>query len=170
MEDVMALTDKELQQNTEDIIDIEIAPIKRKRFRLNGDNSKIIELNTSDLSIADRLEKGWAALQKIAEKISNVNVEDENFTKVLQEYNQEMKDQIDYIFDAEVADKAADGGTMYDPYNGVLRYEHILDTLLHLYETNITKEFNAMKRRVNKHTEKYTGAKKSTPSRRTTKK
>ena len=168
----MALTDKELQKVAveDDIIDIEIAPIKRKKFRLNGDNNKVIALNISDLNIATRLEKGWKELQNIAEKVANVNVDEENFTDVLQEYNQEMKDQIDYIFDSEVADKAADGGTMYDPYNGVLRYEHILDTLLKLYETNITKEFNAMKRRVTKHTEKYTGPKKSSTTRRTTKK
>lgn len=67
MEDNMALTDNELQEKEvqtpdsqiqDDIIDVEIKPIKRKRFRLNGDNNKIIELNTSDLNISVRLEKG----------------------------------------------------------------------------------------------------------------
>lgn len=81
-----------------------------------------------------------------------------------------MRDELDYIFDAKVADKASDGGTMYDPYGGVLRYEHILDTLLSLYTTNINKEFSAIKRRVSKHTDKYTGPKKSSTTRRNTKK
>lgn len=170
----MALTDKELQeqqpeaQAQDDIIDVEIAPIKRKRFRLNGDNNKVIELNTSDLGISVRLEKGWDELQKLANKVANVDTDKADFTELLQDIDKKMRDEIDYIFDAEVADKASDGGTMYDPYGGILRYEHILDTLLPLYTTNINKEFAAIKRRVSKHTDKY--AKKPSTTRRTTKK
>lgn len=179
MEDNMALTDKELQEKEvqtsdsqiqDDIIDVEIKPIKRKRFRLNGDNNKIIELNTSDLNISVRLEKGWEELQKLANSVANVDTDEEDFSTLLQEYDKKMRDELDYIFDAKVADKASDGGTMYDPYGGVLRYEHILDTLLSLYTTNINKEFSAIKRRVSKHTDKYTVPKKSSTTRRTTKK
>ena len=175
----MALTDKELQEKEvqtsdsqiqDDIIDVEIKPIKRKKFRLNGDNNKIIELNTSDLNISVRLEKGWEELQKLANSVADVDTDEEDFSTLLQECGGGGGGGGNYIFDAKVADKASDGGTMYDPYGGVLRYEHILDTLLSLYTTNINKEFSAIKRRVRKHTDKYTGPKKSSTTRRTTKK
>ena len=150
----------------DDIVDIEITPIKRKRFRLNGDPDKVIALNMSDLGLYSRLEKGYAKLRQIASEIADVDFDPEKddvetletAMSTLDKLNDAMKEQIDYIFDAEVADKACDGGTMYDPYNGTLRYEHILETLLGLYESNISKEFKAMQRNMAKHTAKYTQA------------
>jgi len=148
----------------DDIVDIEIAPIKRKRFRLNGDNNKVISLNMSDLGLYNRLEKGYAKLRQIANEITDVEFDPETddievlnkAMATLDKLDMAMREQIDYIFDAEVADKAADGGTMYDPYNGTLRYEHIIETLLGLYETNIAKEFKVMQKKMSKHTAKYT--------------
>ena len=96
----MALTDKELQEkelevthSQDDIIDVEIAPIKRKRFRLNGDNNKVIELNTSDLGISVRLEKGWDELQKLANKVANVDTDKADFTELLQDIDKKMRDE-----------------------------------------------------------------------------
>ena len=100
----MALTDKELQEKEvqtsdsqiqDDIIDVEIKPIKRKRFRLNGDNNKIIELNTSDLNISVRLEKGWEELQKLANSVANVDTDKEDFSTLSQEYDKKMRDELD---------------------------------------------------------------------------
>ena len=57
----MALTDEtknNVQVPEDDIIDINLDGIKRKRFRINGIPGAIIELNVSDLGIVDRLEKG----------------------------------------------------------------------------------------------------------------
>ena len=83
----MALTDDKLNDinipSEDNIVDITIAPIKRQRFRLNGDNNKVIELNTSDLGISTRLEKGWKELQKLVEDVANVDVEKENYLDLL---------------------------------------------------------------------------------------
>ena len=46
----------------EDIQDIDLSAIKKKRFRINGDSSKILELNTSDLSISSRLSAAYERL------------------------------------------------------------------------------------------------------------
>ena len=47
-----------------DIIDINLQGIAKTKFRINGEPGAIIELNLSDLSIMDRLEKGMKDLQK----------------------------------------------------------------------------------------------------------
>ena len=40
-----------LPAQDDDIQDLNLSAIKKKRFRINGDSNKILELNTSDLSI-----------------------------------------------------------------------------------------------------------------------
>ena len=153
----MAVSDKKvLATNNDDIIDIEIAAIKRQKFRINSDPTKVIELYISDLGIVDRLEKGYKNLQNLAEKVKDLDTDDADLSNSLREIDDAMREQIDYIFDADVANKLCDGGTMYDPWGGEMRYEHILETLLKLYEGNISHEFALMKRRVAKHTAKYT--------------
>lgn len=164
----MALIDKNTVE--EEIIDIDIAPIKRKKFRINGDGSRIIELNISDLGIIGRLEDGYKKLQNCVMKVAEVDTESKatDIKAALRDIDAEMCAVIDYIFDASVSTVCADGGTMYDPYNGVLRYEHILETLLSLYEENIKNESLAIQKRMQKHTSKYTKASSTKPSSRKT--
>ena len=47
-----------------DVIDIDLSPTKKKSFRIDGDNSRIIYLNTSDVNIAIRLEELYPKLLK----------------------------------------------------------------------------------------------------------
>ena len=154
----------EIKEADDGVVDINIEAIKRKRFRLNGDPNKVIELNMSDLGLYSRLEKGYAKLQEIASKVAEVELDPtsdsiEELDKAmdaLDTLDVAMKEQLDYIFDYPVAEKACDGGTMYDPCGGMLRYEHIIEVLLGLYENNIVKEFKTMRTNMSKHTAKYT--------------
>jgi hypothetical protein len=79
----------------------------------------------------------------------------------LKELNDGMCREIDYIFDAPVSDKFTDGGSMYDPINGMFRYEYILDTITALYENDLNREFTKMRHRINTRTAKYTAPGKS---------
>ena len=142
-----------------DVVDIQIELPKKSRFRINGDSSKILELNTSDTSILKRLEEGYAELQKEMSKVSDLDPKDEGFTQKLEDIDKMMRDQIDYIFDSNVSEICASRGTMYDPCNGKVTFEHIIDTLLGLYEKNINDEYSKIKKRVRKHTDKYIGRK-----------
>ena len=142
-----------------DVIDIQMELPKKSRFRINGDSNKMLELNISDLGIIKRLEKGYEALQSEMSKVGELNPEDEKFTEKLEDIDKMMRDQIDYIFDSNVSEICASNGTMYDPWNGQVRFEHIIDTLLGLYEKNINDEYRKMKNRVRKHTDKYIGKK-----------
>lgn len=148
----------------DDIIDIDLTPIKRKRFRINGDSSKILELNTSDVGIVSRLSKLYPKLQKLAEEATTFSEEELNdnseeglakFAGKLETIDSKMSKLVDELFDAEVSAVCKDGGSMYDPFSGMFRFEHIINTLSKLYENNFNDEFTKIRKRVDKHTNKY---------------
>ena len=148
----------------EEIIDIDLGEIKRKKFRINGDSNKILELNTSDVNIVSRLTKVYPKLQKLAEEAVTFSEEELNdnteeglarFATKLETIDTKMSNLIDELFDANVSEMCKDGGSMYDPFSGMFRFEHIISTLSKLYENNFNSEFSKMRQRVDKHTHKY---------------
>lgn len=156
------------EEPVDDIQDINLSAIKKKRFRINGDSSKILELNTSDLGISSRLSSAYERLTKNMEEVGEIlsglpddeseltDEKEEIIQEKLQEIDAKMKKEMDYIFDAPVSKICCDGGSMYDPFEGMFRFEHIIDALTKLYETNLNSEFSKMKRRVSAKTSKYT--------------
>ena len=152
------------------VVDINIASMKKQRFRINGDNSKILELNTSDMGIVTRLSELYPKLQELADKASQIGADDDEASDDIDTFKKQldklggqlkdidagMRDYIDKLFDANVSETCAPFGNMYDIVNGQFRYDNIIDTLAELYEANIEKETLALKNRLAKKTEKYT--------------
>lgn len=145
--------------------DIDLSPIRKKRFRIDGDNNRYLELNTSDMSIVNRLEQLYPKLEKLAKDASlkQVDLRDENneisITKISQaltKIDMQMRDIIDDIFQSNVSEMCAPSGSMFDPFNGEFRYEHIIDVISKLYANNINAEFKQMATRLKKRTSKYT--------------
>ena len=71
----------------------------------------------------------------------------------------EMRQLVDEIFDSNVSEVCAPSGSMFDPFNGTFRYEHIIDVLSKLYKNNLNSEFKKMSARIRKKTSKYTKGK-----------
>ena len=153
----MALTDN--KEKVEDVVDISLEGIQKTRFRINGRNDCIIELNISDLGISGRLEKGLKKLQDEMTSISNIADDDEQLSDKLLEADKHMREYIDFIFDSPVSEVLGKGGTMYDPINGEFRYEKIIDGLTKLYKDNLNAEYKKINMRIKKHTDKYTSKK-----------
>jgi len=143
----------------------------RKRFRIDGDDNRVLELNTSDLNLITRLRSAYPQLKDIAQNafkdLPDAVIEDENYdfmedeatsklSEALQDADTKMRSLLDYIFDSNVSELCAPHGSMFDPVNGKLRFEHIIDTLAPLYETDISTEMNKVTANVSKHTAKYT--------------
>lgn len=143
------------------IVDIDLSITRKKRFRIDGDDNRIIELNTSDMTILNRLDEADKQLRELADKATfgmSETGEDDNadVVKELLATDKQMRAIIDYLFDAPVSDVCAPDGSMYDPFNGKYRFEHIMETLFALYEKNISEEIKKMRKNVQKHTDKYT--------------
>lgn len=140
-----------------DVIDIEFKELQKKRFRLDRDNNRIIELDTSDMSTIRRLEEIYPKMMTMVNEAHTRIADDtEDVLETLERIDKEMRDMIDYAFNSKVADKACPEGTLYDPFNGKFRFEYIMDKLIGLYDSNLKSEYNMMQKRVNKHTAKYT--------------
>ncbi len=135
----------------------------KKRFRVDGDNAKIIELDVSDLSMITRFNESYPKLLEIEKDVRSIQTEGETdekalgmLTTKLSSADTKMRELIDYIFDTNLCEIVSPTGTMYDPIDGMLRYERILDTFANLYATNIHTEVDKLKSRIRKHTNKYT--------------
>ena len=145
---------------------------KKKRFSVGGDVNNVVELDTSDLGVANRLSKSmkdfkdlenkWNALNESANTIIDTDDMEvamqstEDFSKQFDELELQVRGLIDKVFDSEVADKCLGSSSAFSPINGYFKYEHIITALLNCYEQQIKDEapkFNA--RKINKYTNKY---------------
>lgn len=155
----------------EDIKDISLST--KKSFRIDGDNNRIIWLDTSDMNIMVRLDEVYPEMRKLAieaqdrlakSEVSKTEGEEtsplNDISAILKDIDKQMREKIDYIFASEVADVCEPTGNMYDPVNGEFRFEHIIDVLTTLYANNIKAEYKKMADRVKKHTAKYTNKRK----------
>lgn len=155
--------------NNQEVVDINLEGSRRKRFRIDKDDNRILELDTTDLSIIDRFQKKY---NEMIELIDNAfkNVSTDAVTKEdgemdteyidsvigsISDVNIKMREIIDQIFNSNVSEVCAPFGSMLDPINGKFRFEHIFDTLIPLYENDIDAEMKKMNARVQKHTSKY---------------
>lgn len=142
-------------ENTNKIIDLNLDSVAKTKIRINGDNNSILELNLSDLTIAERLEKGYEKLQNNIKKLSDFDTEADNLSEQLHEVDNDMREVIDYIFDSNVSEVCCKSGTMFDLKDGVYKFESILEALTKLYSDTLNSEYKAMKRRVQQQTSKY---------------
>lgn len=155
-----------LVENDTNFVDIQIPGVSKQRFRINGDNDKILELNTSDVNIISRLNKGYNELMNLVNKVSEISTaaddkeptekQLEKMAVKLDEIDGKMRGWVDYIFDSNVSEVCAGNASMYDPTDGKFRFEHIIESLGKLYAGTVNEEFEKMRKRVSKHTNKYT--------------
>ena len=154
-----------------DIIDLDLSVTKKKKFRFDKDDNRIVEINTSDMNLIQRVSEAYPKLQALQTKASKLtegldveNNESETsslddittMAERLSAVDTEMRELLDYMFDAPVSAAAAPNGSMYDPFNGSFRYEHIIAVVTKQYEDNLQSEFSKMEKQMKKHTAKYT--------------
>lgn len=155
---------------TNDVVDIELKSLKKQRFRINGDDDKILELNTSDMGIITRLSEFYPKLQALADKAASIGMDESvdskdspekfaeelaKFGAQLKEIDGEMRQYLDELFEANVSETCAPFGNMFDIVGGQFRYDNIIDKLSDLYEHNIERETKALKNRLAQKVEKY---------------
>ena len=145
--------------------DIDLSATRKKRFRIDGDNNRYLELNVSDMTIINRLETLYPRLEKLSQdaalkQLDKEDTEDEKsltrISNALTKIDVQMRQILDEIFDSDVSAKCAPSGSMFDPFNGTFRFEHILDVITKLYENNLNAEYKKMSEKMKKRTAKYT--------------
>lgn len=149
----------------EQLNNIDLNVTQRKEFTINGDPTKILRLNTSDLSMITRLNVLYPKLQTLAqEALGSFDIDESDDVETfiaktsasLVKIDTEMRRLIDELFDSNVSEMCAPEGTMYDPINGKLRFQYIIETLSALYQRDLNAEVAKTTAHISKYTSKYT--------------
>ena len=90
--------DKDVIDN--DIVDIDFKEIQKKRFRLDRDNDRVIELNISDLLLVKRLEEVYPKMLNMVTKANDMVTEDTDEIDALIAIDNELKELLNYAFDS----------------------------------------------------------------------
>ena len=101
--------------NHQNITDIDLSVLERKKFRINGDDNRILALNTSDLNILSRLRNAYPKLMELTNdavekwpkniegleetELSPENKELNDVIDILADIDSKMRQLIDYIFE-----------------------------------------------------------------------
>lgn len=150
-----------------EIIDLDLSVTKKKKFRFDKDDTRVVEVNTSDMNLMQRVTEAYPKLQDLQDKASKLTegLDTETTDAIgdmttmaerLSAVDAEMRELLDFMFDAPISAAAAPSGSMYDPFNGSFRYEHIIALMMKQYEDNLQSEFKKMEKQLKKHTDKYT--------------
>lgn len=144
-------------------LELDLSPIRKKSIRIDGDDSRILYLNTSDMNIVARMNNLYPALKALAEdstkelpKSDDAEKDIADMAEYFTDIDTRMRNIMDELFDGNVSEVCAPSGNMYDIINGGFRYEFIMESLLNLYSDNIAKETKKIQKRVQSHTDKYT--------------
>lgn len=162
------MVDETINKQAEpEITKIDLGFVEKRKFEINGDISRILELNVSDLNAIPRYNEAYPKLEAFMQDVQKelAATEDKDDLTVigdtLVKIDREMRKCIDYIFDTNASEVCAPSGNMFDPIGGQFRYERIVDVLSGLYSSGISSELKKMKDNAKKYTSKYSTTKKS---------
>lgn len=153
---------KEVEEN-KNVINLDLSETARTKIWINGDCNRVLELNLSDVGIISRLEKAQAEIDELVEEVRKLSATDipeddpDNIVgSTFKIMNEKMCNIVDGIFDFPVCEICCDGGSMFDPIKGQLRFEYIIDKLSNLYKGTISEEMKRVQAKMKAHTAKYT--------------
>ena len=150
-------------ETTNKTFDFDLSLSQKKRIRIDGDDNRIIELNTSDMGIIERINQLADKMNELSTKYIDAkfdeNLDEKQETEEIivriKELDSKMREIVDDLFQSKVSDVCVPDGTMFDMFNGMFMYEILIERLLTLYADNIEKETKQTLNRMRKHTDKY---------------
>lgn len=138
-----------------------------KKFMVNNDPNRVVRFNPADINLLDRLDQAQKRIEEEQKKLQE-DVEllpngepasdEENHNEILtglRSINKLIKDQVDYIFDSEVADIVFGKQSPLSTVKGKPLFERFLEATKPFLEEEIAKEQKASQERINKYTKVY---------------
>ena len=155
--------DKRMENTMNQVVDFDLSFVPKKRIRIDGDDNRVIELNTSDIGIIERIDKLANKMDELSKQYIDKKFDDnlderaetEELISGIKGLDSQMRVIIDDLFQSPISDVCVQNGTMFDMVNGQFTYEIVIEKLLTLYSDNIEKETKNTLDRIRKHTNKY---------------
>lgn len=134
--------------NSQVDIELDLSVLRRKRIRVDGDDNRILELDTSDLGVISRLKDLQPRLDELSREGEELSLigdlgDDDNFDSLAEKFKSldtKMRAIIDELFQSNVSEVCAPTGSLLDPINGSYRWEIIIDSIINLYNDSIKQE------------------------------
>ena len=131
-----------------------------KEFSINGDENRVIRFNPSDMAIIKRLEE---AKNKISESMAikdDIELDNEgkpvdsleNYSKVISHIDNVIKEQINYIFDSDVANVVFGNQSPLANIKGKPLYERFMESVMPEIKKAVEEEAKESRKRVAKYT------------------
>lgn len=149
--------------NSDHVLDIDL-PISRTKCQFGNDDNRVVYVDLSDFNLISRLNEAYPKLKALAERVAELGqiepAEGNDIVKAMgdkfTEIDAEMRELVNYIFDANVSDAAMPSGNMYNLYNGDYAFEIIIRAMLAKCTEGYQTEFEKLKKKIGRHTDKYT--------------
>lgn len=126
-----------------------------KTLCLNDDENKVITINTADIGILDRAEQADKKLEELKKEVEKVqsseNTDGRQFA-ILGELDKAMREQINYVFGADVSTPAFGTTYCFSPCNGVPLFENFINALMPIIEADCMAEAEKSKSNIGKYT------------------
>lgn len=143
---------------------LDLSSLHKKKFTIDGDSKRVLELDTSDLAILHRLTEASPRIDAIIDEMFTVmgaktedgDSEVKRLGSAIHEMDVKLRAEIDFIFNSNVSEVCAPTGSMFDPCGGSMRYERIIEAIMPLYESSLGDEMKRISERIQSHTSKYT--------------
>ena len=123
-----------------------------REYTINGDEKRVIKVNTSDFSIIDRWLSAEQDIKDYVDKVGEVDA-DEDGLKVIGELKQFIYDKIDYIFNAKVSDIVFNGANPLSTSGGVMLFERFLDAFMPVIQKDLNDEQKKSEKRIKTYTD-----------------
>ena len=133
-----------------------------KTYEINGDPERVIRFNPSDPGILRRIVVAKSALSGMSEEVQRIQINADGSSVLEQEAEAvkliegKIKEQINYIFGADISTPAFGLQSPLATLNGVPLYERFCNALLPVLEQDIRAEAKASQKRVAKYTSQVT--------------
>lgn len=143
------------------IKNIDLAVSKKERFTINNDESRVIELNLSDMNVLTRYSEILPKLNEAVDSYGAIDFNDDSeeafvtYGKAFRDLDNSIREAIDFIFDYPVSNVCSYGGSMFDLQDGSFRFEAIIETLFGMYDSKVDEESKKLQKKMKAHTDKY---------------
>ena len=128
--------------------------LQKKSFCIDGDESKIIYLDPSDLDIISRIKVFSDRTDELFSSLTGM--EEDKVIEKLKESDVTLRSYVNELFDYDVCSVCVPVGTLFDAIGGKFKFEIIVNGLSKVYSDTISAEMQKITDRVSKHTKKYT--------------
>ena len=131
-----------------------------KEYEINGDSERVIRVDTADYGLIERFKKAEKHINDELKKYENIKIkadgsadtDDETAAQMIADLGEFIKNEINYIFNADVSEIVFGNASPLSTRKGVPLYERFVNAVLPVIEADLKAEAKASEKRVSQYT------------------